>query len=262
MVENENDPMVLARKQLFIIKGTPLHRTLMEITTGEQAISFFAKHGNNTPIKIVNCNAARVHPMDFRPYDLTVVHDENDLDPEYYTISAQGVVAISRTKKRRSLGDDDEEQAYTELFKLSDWMQQSTKFNVLTSMKVFKHNIISKIFSQWKGNVRHKKFLRTRQKLGCNLIFSHQSFWPCFHSIHKTLLKMSQDLTFTVAKQGRLYMMDEYMKEQRTERENTKSLYNHAVDGIIEQLNIQIAEVLESPNISVEEDLDTAKIGQ
>ena len=59
VVENDSDPtMIHARKQLFITKGTPLHQTLMDIKTGEQAISFFAKHGNNTPIKFVNCNRA------------------------------------------------------------------------------------------------------------------------------------------------------------------------------------------------------------
>ena len=90
-----------------------MHQTLMEIRTGEQAISFFAKHGNNTPIKFVNCNKAKVSPLEFRPYDLEVVHDENDVDPrEYYTISAQGVVCVNRPdKKKIHIQEGDEEDS-------------------------------------------------------------------------------------------------------------------------------------------------------
>lgn len=53
----------------------------------------------------------------------------------------------------------------TEFFSLSDWMQQSTMFNVLTSMKYFKHYLVGKVFGTWKGNVRFKMFNRTRQNL-------------------------------------------------------------------------------------------------
>jgi dynein heavy chain len=35
-------------------------------------------------------------------------------------------------------------------------------FNVLTSMKFFKHYIIGKVFALWKGNVRFKMYNRTR----------------------------------------------------------------------------------------------------
>lgn len=45
---------------------------------------------------------------------------------------------------------------------LSQWMHQSTLFNVLTSMNFFKHYLIGKVFALWKGNVRFKMFNRTR----------------------------------------------------------------------------------------------------
>ena len=60
----------------------------MQIKTGEQAISFFAKHGNNTPIKFLNCNRKPVMPDQFRPYDLITVKDEKELYDEYFTVSA------------------------------------------------------------------------------------------------------------------------------------------------------------------------------
>lgn len=58
----------------------------------------------------------------------------------------------------------------TEFLSLSEWMQQSTMFNVLTSMKFFKHYIIGKVFALWKGNVRFKMYNRTRTALARNLI--------------------------------------------------------------------------------------------
>lgn len=72
----------------FISKGSPIHTILIQIKTGEQAISFFAKHGNATPIKFLNCNRTPISPDMFRPYDLVTVRDEKALNDEYFTISA------------------------------------------------------------------------------------------------------------------------------------------------------------------------------
>jgi len=45
------------------------------IKTGEEAISFFAKYGNTTPIKFINCVRIETNnPAIFRPYDLIVIN--------------------------------------------------------------------------------------------------------------------------------------------------------------------------------------------
>jgi hypothetical protein len=77
-----------ARQANFIRKGTPIYDMLVKIQSGEQAISFFAQHGNSTPIKFLNCNRAPVPPQLFRPYDLSVIFDEKELKDEYFTVSA------------------------------------------------------------------------------------------------------------------------------------------------------------------------------
>ena len=51
-----------ARQANFISTGTYIHQLLMQIKTGEQAISFFAKYGSNTPIKFLNCNRKPIPP--------------------------------------------------------------------------------------------------------------------------------------------------------------------------------------------------------
>lgn len=103
-------------------------KELMKILTGEQAISFFAKYGNTTPIKFINCVRDTSHPPEvFRPYDLRTINKMNEnqknmtLD-EYYTISAHGIAYIVTDKGRKLRSGD----VSTEVISLSDWMLEST----------------------------------------------------------------------------------------------------------------------------------------
>lgn len=106
------------------------------------------------PIKFVNCNRKEVSRSEFAPYDLVVELNDKNLDDEYYTISAQGVVQVFQSHEDRRHGNDLNTRTPTEFLSLSEWMSQSTMFSVLTSMKFFKHYLIGKIFRLWKGNVR------------------------------------------------------------------------------------------------------------
>jgi hypothetical protein len=55
----------------------------------------------------------------FRPYDLVTVRDEKNLDSEYFTISAQGVVHCCPDKNKKV---SKMEATPTEFLTLSDWM--------------------------------------------------------------------------------------------------------------------------------------------
>jgi dynein heavy chain len=107
------------------------------------------------PVKFLNCNRKQVAAVQFRPYDLVIIEDEKALEKEYFTISAQGVVQVFNEKRRKKAANA---ATPTEFLSLSDWMQQSTMFNVLTSMKFFKHYLIGKVFGLWKGNVRYRTY--------------------------------------------------------------------------------------------------------
>jgi dynein heavy chain len=178
--DKAKDQVQQARESNYISKGTYIWTLLTQIETGEQAISFFAKFGFDTPIKFVNCKRKPVPGDQFRPYDLVKVEDEKALESEYFTISAQGVVHVSKPPKgfRNDFGANAKSDvlAPTEFLTLSEWMQQSTMFNVLTSMKFFKHYLIGKVFQLWKGNVRFKMYNRTRQNLAKNLIQTRPAF--------------------------------------------------------------------------------------
>lgn len=102
---------------------------------------------------------------------------------------------------------------------MSEWMQQSTMFNVLTSMKFFKHYIIGKVFALWKGNVRFKMYNRTRTALARNLIQTRPAFLQGFMDINKTLYEMQTLKTFCVPKGGKLQELADFVADQKTARE-------------------------------------------
>jgi dynein heavy chain len=231
------------------------------IKTGDQAISFFAKHGTNMPIKFLNCNRRPVPVAGYRPYDLVVIEDEKKLDREYYTISAQGVVLVQNEKKRRKVSRPN--PANTEFLTLSDWMQQSTMFNVLTSMKFFKYYLISKVFSLWKGNVRYRTFNKTRQNLAASLIQARPDYQPTFLEINKILYEMQVKTTYLVYRQQRSFEIEDFNAEQLNHRVATKTHYNEKIDDIIsKRLTNLVNAVSESRTITDAEDLENTKIGQ
>ena len=99
------------------------------------------------PIKFLNCNRAIVSASKFRPYDLEVMHDDKLLNDEYFTVSNKGVVQIVQSANRRLKVMRKGKPTPTEFFQLHEWMRQSTMFNVLTSMKFFKHYLICWVVS-------------------------------------------------------------------------------------------------------------------
>ena len=165
----------------------PFDKQQADIKTGEQAISFFAKHGNNTYIKIFNWNRTKYSQEVFRPYNLEVVLDEKLLNEEHFTISNRGVVHIFKKNTKRM---NEEEMIQTEFIFTSDWMHEETLFNVLTSMNFFKNYLIGKVFSQWRSNVRYNLFIKTRQKLVQNLKFVIPAFQPSFVQVNSILYDM------------------------------------------------------------------------
>ena len=162
---SKEPPSTKIQNALFV--DEVVQATLNTIRTGENAISFFAKYGNTTPIKFINCvRKVQEDPTIFRPYDLVKTafkenQKEQALD-EYYTISANGIVHVwtEKGKKKASGGDTS-----TEVISLSDWMHESTMFNIITNIQFFKNYVIAKIFNLWKANVNYRIYCRTRQQL-------------------------------------------------------------------------------------------------
>ena len=73
--------------------------------------------------------------MLFRPYDLVVVTRE-EIDPEYFTISATGVMHIKKG----------EQSVFT---LLGDWMRDEAMFNLISKIKFFRTYLIGRCFRRW-----------------------------------------------------------------------------------------------------------------
>lgn len=247
-------------------KGTQMWHLRNAIKTGEQAISFFAKYGSNMPIKFLNCNRREVGPAEFRPYDLvtTQTQDPKELNQEYFTISAQGVVQVFRDKdEKKKVKDSKKDHVPTEFLSLPEWMQQSTMFNVLTSMKFFKNYLIGKVFRLWMGNVRQRRFNRTREELAKSLIFAKPDFLPEFMHINKVLFEMQNKLTFQVEKKQQSYELEVFMQAQRQHHEEAKTHYRSKVDEEIKNSLVNLTKkISDSRTLREEEDLENSKKGK
>ena len=59
---------------------------------------------------------------------------------------------------------------------LSDWMHESTLFNIITNIGFFKQYTATKIFGIWKKNIRYRSYLKTRQKLVADAFMAKPTF--------------------------------------------------------------------------------------
>ena len=183
------------------------------LETGEDVVTFFSKYGTSSdcPIKFVHLNRAPSGDR-FRPYDLVVV-PQKDIGPEYFTMSASGVVHM------RPDGP-------SEFIAVADWMREATQFNVISSMYVptaggcgrrartlcptfvqclvaaadvwrgvsgwgvrrsrfFKNYLVGKCLRAWRSNVRYNMYCRQRKQLSKTLFLAKPAFCSQLIDIYK-----------------------------------------------------------------------------
>eukprot|EP01022_Parablepharisma_sp_SALTPOND_P014052 TRINITY_DN188_c0_g2_i1.p1 TRINITY_DN188_c0_g2~~TRINITY_DN188_c0_g2_i1.p1 ORF type:complete len:4549 (-),score=684.34 TRINITY_DN188_c0_g2_i1:241-13887(-) len=273
---------------LFLVAGTPLYEQVKNIKTGEDCIAFFARYGNTTGVKFLHCNRAvrnkeedgeekAAAEDDFRPYDLQKVGEREKVNPEYFTISAQGVVHICpyQPKKKSKTSDEDGKEGEegtiilrrgggekgetllpTETYTLSEWMRESTLFNVLRKIKFFKYYISGKAFTMWKGIVRYQKFKRTREQLSKELIYSKRAFAEGYAEICGHINDLQNSKTFQTVKQSVTNLDSSRFKVAQMDRRNDfKREYECILkDRIHKKLEEIIKAVKESEEIKDEDE--------
>jgi len=114
-------------------KRNDIKEQLVTIENGDEAVAFFARNGKTNPIKILYCNRTDADITVFRPYDLSVV-PEKDILSEHYTISKRGVVHIKPSLDAHDRTAD----ADTHFCSLSEWMKQTTQYDVVSELPFFK----------------------------------------------------------------------------------------------------------------------------
>ena len=143
------------------------------LVTGEDAISFFAKYGNTTPIKFIHC----VQEAGGGPYKLRIVHDSTQLTKvsDYYTVSPNGIVHIFSSSHINKKGSNREEKP-TEFISLSDWMRESNQYNILVNVPFFKNYLAAKALRTWSENRQRRRFEATRQMVLQQVFYCKPAF--------------------------------------------------------------------------------------
>ena len=189
-----------------------------KLKKGKDAISFFAKYGNTTPIKYIHCVKARTG--EFSPYELDIVHDENRLTKvrEYYTISFSGILHIFSSIKSRRKGKDKP----TEFISLSDWMKESTQFNIISNIDFFKNYLSVKIFRTWRKNVKFRLFKKTREKIMREVLYCKPLYAKSLIEVKELTEKMSShDMVSFHQWQNKQVDLEEFKSRQKEFRNKT-----------------------------------------
>ncbi|DBA02677.1 TPA: hypothetical protein N0F65_010502 [Lagenidium giganteum] len=173
------------------------------LKSGEDAIAFFARNGSDSEVKFVHLNRANTG-IAFRPYDLTVVAQE-DIDDEHFTMSSSGLVHMSPGNP-------------SEFIALAEWMRQSTLFNVLTSFRYFKYYLVNKAFSLWGANVRFKLYCRQRKKLKNKLYLAKESFCVPLLQVKKVMSMEVLSVVLLDLRAQKTYESGAFVEYQATKR--------------------------------------------
>lgn len=246
---------------------------LTNIKTGEEAISFFAKYGNSTPIKFINCEKVITSKKIFRPYDLVVIpHKElGDLNKnDYYTVSANGIVHVYTEKRKKSsfllfyalsnLSLDEESDVSTEFVSLTQWMHESKMFDIVSKIDFFKNFTTGKIFKIWFLNVRYRLYCQTRKKLIREVYFAKPRFAPELLEINKLAYDFQNAQTVSVA-QNKSWDPEEFKSDQKKIKQDAGKAYDSIVEKImviVESLVRKMKDIkIDNPN-----EIDEAQLGK
>lgn len=240
---------------------------ILKLRTGEDAIKFFAKYGNSTPIKFLNCYEDK--SPNKGPYDLLIEHNMQNLAnyPQYYTVSPTGIVRVYNNtaanilkKKQQGLSTTSEDT--TEYISLSDWMKESTQFNIVSNIHLFKNFSAIKLFTFWRSNVKYKKFIKLRQSLVKNVFFCKPVFVDRVMTVNKALQDVhSQEIVnFYTSKNGQ--GPEQFLSDQRAALSKATAVFNNIYDSIIATLDDTLKKLKENKNEKLTSELEKINFGK
>ncbi|TYZ58010.1 hypothetical protein PybrP1_003505 [[Pythium] brassicae (nom. inval.)] len=187
------------------------------LRTGEDAIAFFARNGSDSEIKFVHLNRAGAG-VAFRPYDLVVV-SQGDVASEHFTMSSSGLVHMSPGSP-------------SEFVALAEWMRQSTLFNVLTSLRFFKHYLMSKALALWRANVRFKLYCRQRRKLEATLFLAKESFCAPLLQVKKVMSADVLSVVLLDLRAQKTYESAAFVEYQATKRTEAAKQFEACIERL------------------------------
>ncbi|EFC50386.1 predicted protein [Naegleria gruberi] len=228
---------------------------IAKLKTGDDAVAFFSKAGKSTAVKFVYLNRADSNGVDYRPYDLVVV-SKSDTNPEYFTMSSTGVVHICPGQP-------------TEYMSLSEWMKESTMFNVLRRIRFFKYYLVHKCFRLWYQNARYLKYSKKRMDLARNFFLAKKTFSSSVMKIHK----LSHDLQYTPIMDLRdkensnepSVTIEQFHEAQKELRSKSSKTFDEIIEKM-EEILVQLCEDVTSrsrvPDMNASENIEAYLSGK
>ncbi|KAG2451278.1 hypothetical protein HYH02_003884 [Chlamydomonas schloesseri] len=186
------------------------------INTGDDVVEFYGKFGQDSPVKFFYCNRAP-EGMRFRPYDLLVVRRQK-IGPEYFTVSATGVMRIKRGVQ-------------AEFTPLAEWVREKTLFDLISAIGFFRNYLTGRCFRRWLKAVRQKNFNKVRSKIQESLFLAKPTFCPHLVEIFAAVDEI-RNTPFASSNQ-QLYLLQDYAELQVSTREHKAK---PALEAIVEKV--------------------------
>ena len=234
---------------------------IAELKSGDDAVAFFAKYGNTTPVKFIHCVR---DPSSPNPYHLLIEHEPSKLNKasSYYTVSASGIVIIYKAKSKRSRmfalpeeaeeeesGRSDNANKPSEFISLSDWMKEATQFNILINISFFRNYIGSKLLKTWRKNYKRRQFVATRKTLLETLPLCKPAFTKYIVECKGIVKKMSSVNMVSFDKIQSKHVEFEQFKETQKEARRSAS---GKLENIFDELHSSITSTVENVRVSLE----------
>ncbi|KAK1941294.1 Dynein heavy chain domain-containing protein 1 [Phytophthora citrophthora] len=210
------------------------------LKSGEDAIAFFARNGSDSEIKFVHLNRAETG-LAFRPYDLVVVAQDDVTPNEHFTMSSSGLVHVS-------VGSP------SEFIALAEWMRQSTMFNVLTSLRFFRHYLVNKAFSLWCANVRYKLYCRQRKRLSAKLFLAKESFCTPLLQVKKVMSTELMGVVLLDLRAQKTYESSAFVEYQGTKRAEGSKQFELCIEklqGIIQRVCSDVKNLTKTSTLDI-----------
>ena len=170
----------------------------------------------------------------FNPYKLKIIHDANDLTKvsEYYTVSPSGIVHIFSNGNVNKM-ENFASKTPTEFISLSDWMRESTMFNILSNIDFFKNYLATKIFKSWRENIKKLLFIKTREKIRNNVFFCKPSY---VNSIFEIKSSLANVLNFEMVNFTQCQQKQVDFEEFKSMQKDVRTKVSKEYDGIFEEV--------------------------
>lgn len=270
------DPVNAIKKEQIqnaVFEDKEVKEHIYKLKDGKEAISFFAKYGDTTPIKFICCRRKEggSGPNKHTPYDLEIIHDYQDVikeanrKGEYYTVSPSGIVHVQiqpnmkRTMKYKGVKELTEEQKKalaalekrgkenTEYISLSEWMKESTQYNIVSNIHFFRNYLGTKIFKVWRNNVQYRKFCKKRLNIVKKVFYCKPAFAGRFMNINRSVQEIHdlRLIKFETLAQKKM-PIDQFYAEQKTDLNSIEKDYARVIESLIQMVNETLTHVREN----------------